>query len=241
MLQVQSTTQRATPAARLHAVSHCFGRPPHRVEVLRNLDLDIAVGELTLIMGPSGSGKTTLLSVLGLLLRPVRGAVELCGCKLDEWSETKLPAVRRKYVSFIFQSFNLLSALTALENVQVALGLQGVKGRDAELGAKDLLGRVGLSDRARHRPSQLSCGQQQRVAIARALASPAPLLLADEPTGNLDTENALEVVALLDGVAEKENRAVVVVTHDPRLEEFADRIIRLEDGRIVMDRKEAAR
>jgi putative ABC transport system ATP-binding protein len=241
MPAAETTTQRTTPAARLHAVSHSFGRPPHRIDVLRNLDLDVGAGELTLITGPSGSGKTTLLSVLGLLLRPVRGAVELCGCKLEEWSEKKLPALRRQYVSFIFQSFNLLSALTARENVQVALGLQGVRGRDAELGAKDLLARVGLSDRGRHRPSQLSCGQQQRVAIARALASPAPLLLADEPTGNLDTENALEVVALLKGVTEKENRAVVVVTHDPRLEEFADRTIGLEDGRIVMDRKEATR
>jgi putative ABC transport system ATP-binding protein len=223
--------------ARLSGIDHCFGRPPHRVEVLRDVELSIVAGEMTLIMGPSGSGKTTLISIMGLLIRPTHGTVELHGCDLTGWSESRLPVARRTHVSFIFQSFNLLSALTASENVQVSLGLQGVGGQDASRGADDLLARVGLGDRARHKPSQLSCGQQQRVAIARALASPAPLLLADEPTGNLDSSNANDVILLLQSLAREEHRAVVVVTHDPRLEEFADRIISLEDGRIGADRR----
>ncbi len=223
--------------ARLSGITHCFGRPPHRLEVLTDVDLSIMAGEMTLITGPSGSGKTTLISIMGLLIRPTYGTVELHGCDLTDWSESRLPAARRTHVSFIFQTFNLLSALTASENIQVSLGLQGVDGQDALRGADDLLERVGLGDRAAHLPSQLSCGQQQRVAIARALASPAPLLLADEPTGNLDSSNAGEVVSLLQRLAHDEGRAVVVVTHDPRLEKFADRIICLEDGRIVTDRK----
>ncbi len=225
------------PIARLRGIYHSFGRPPHRVEVLREVELGIAAGEMTLITGPSGSGKTTLISIMGLLIRPTHGTVELHGCDLTDWSESKLPAARRTHVSFIFQAFNLLSALTASENVQVSLGLQGVDGQDAARGADDLLTRVGLGDRARHKPGQLSCGQQQRVAIARALASPAPLLLADEPTGNLDASNANDVILLLQSLAHDEGRAVVVVTHDPRLEKFADRIICLEDGRIVSDRR----
>ncbi len=225
------------PIARLRGICHCFGRPPHRVEVLRDVELSVGAGEMTLITGPSGSGKTTLISIMGLLIRPTHGTVELHGCDLTDWSESKLPAARRTHVSFIFQAFNLLSALTASENVQVSLGLQGVDGQDAARGADDLLTRVGLGDRARHKPGQLSCGQQQRVAIARALASPAPLLLADEPTGNLDSANANDVVLLLQSLAREKGRAVVVVTHDPRLEKFADRIICLEDGRIVSDRR----
>jgi putative ABC transport system ATP-binding protein len=233
--QLERPTQTTTVVARLRQVTHSFGRPPHVMEVLHDVELDIHARQVTLICGPSGSGKTTLLSILGLLLRPLRGSIEICGRELGRCTETQLPALRRRHVSFIFQSFQLLGALTAAENVQVGLELQGVGGRDAALGALDLLARVDLQDRAAHRPGQLSCGQQQRVAIARALASSAPLVLADEPTGNLDSESARQVSELLRRLADAENRAVVIVTHDPRLERIADRIVWLEDGSITKD------
>jgi len=221
--------------ARLRGVSHTYGKPPHLLEVLREINLDIHSRQLTMIKGHSGSGKTTLLSILGLLLRPTRGAVEICDRVMSERSESDLTACRRGHVSFIFQGFNLLSSLTAAENVRVGLAMQGVAGRDAELGALELLERVGLSDREHHRPRQLSCGQQQRVAIARALASPAPLLLADEPTANLDERNALQVSELLRELAHVDSRAVIVVTHDPRMTAYADRIVEIENGTITAD------
>jgi putative ABC transport system ATP-binding protein len=234
----QRQTRTATVAARLHQITHSFGRPPHVMEVLHGIDLEVHPNQVTLICGPSGSGKTTLLSILGLLLPPVYGSVEICGREFAHCTEAQLTALRRQYVSFVFQGFQLLDALTAAENVQVGLELQGVRGRDASLGALDLLERVGLQDRAVHRPGQLSCGQQQRVAIARALASSAPLILADEPTGNLDGESARQVSELLRELADVENRAVVIVTHDARLERIADRVVQLEDGCITSDTKE---
>jgi putative ABC transport system ATP-binding protein len=236
--QLERPKPAATVIARLHEITHRFGRPPHVLEVLHGIELDIHARQVTLICGPSGSGKTTLLSILGLLLRPADGTVEIRGRDLRCCSEMQLPALRRQHVSFVFQAFQLLSSLTAAENVQLGLELQGVRGRDAALGALELLGRVGLEDRAAHRPAQLSCGQQQRVAIARALASSAPLLLADEPTGNLDSESARQISELLRRLAKVEHRAVVIVTHDPRLERYADRVVRLEDGYIVDDTKE---
>lgn len=220
---------------RLRGVSRSFGEPPHQIEVLHGVDLDIESGRLTLVMGPSGSGKTTLLTIMGLLLRPTRGTVELAGRDITGCTEADLPAIRREHVSFVFQAFNLLSALTAAENVQVTLALQGVHGKEAEKRSLELLSRVGLRDRARHRPAEMSGGEKQRVGVARALASPARLILADEPTGNLDGATSKRVVDLLRRLAHDEGRAVVVVTHDPRLEELADRIVRIEDGQIRPD------
>jgi putative ABC transport system ATP-binding protein len=235
---LERATRTDKAVARLEQVRHSFGRPPHVLEVLHGIDLDIHAEKVTLICGPSGSGKTTLLSILGLLLRPVHGSVFLGGRDLSGLGERELPNIRRQHVSFIFQAFQLLSALTAAENVQVGLALQGVRGRSAKLGALDLLERVGLKDRSDHRPEQLSCGQQQRVAIARALASPARLILADEPTGNLDRDSAHQVSELLRRLADVEKRAVVIVTHDSRLEQFADRVVRIEDGCISSDTQE---
>lgn len=223
--------------ARLRGVFHTYGKPPHRVQVLHGIDLDIYSHEMTLIRGHSGSGKSTLLSILGLLMRPSRGSVEICDRALSDLGERELTACRRDQVTFVFQGFNLLSALTAAENVQVGLALQGVEEREAEAGALELLERVCLADRATHRPRQLSCGQQQRVAIARALASPAPLLLADEPTANLDGRNAAQVSELLRELAHEDGRAVVAVTHDPRMESFADRVIDIADGKVTGDER----
>jgi len=220
-------------AARLRGVVHEYGRHPNNLVVLHGIDLDISAGRLTLIMGPSGSGKTTLLTILGLLRRPTEGHVEIAGHQLSALRETELTSFRRRHVSFIFQGFNLLAALTALENVQLALELQGVPDGRTSAEALGLLDRVGLKDRAHHRPSELSCGQQQRVAIARSLASPARLVLADEPTASLDSTSARVIMELLRRQADEEGRAVVVVTHDPRLEQLADNIVHMEDGRVA--------
>jgi putative ABC transport system ATP-binding protein len=218
-------------------VTRSFGDPPRELRVLHGIDLDIHAGQMVLVMGPSGSGKTTLLTILGLLLRPTSGTVRVGESDVTQVSERSMSAIRCRHVSFIFQGFNLLGALTAAENVQVGLELQGIRGRDAVSRSFDLLDRVGLRDRAGHLPRELSGGEQQRVGVARALASPARLILADEPTGNLDGRTSRSVVDLLRRLAHEENRAVVMITHDVRLEPLADRLIRLEDGRVVADER----
>lgn len=224
--------------ARLRNITHCYGRAPLGLEVLRDVELDIRLGDVTVIKGHSGSGKTTLLSILGLLLRPTRGSVQICGDEMTGRSESQLTQHRLRSICFVFQGFNLLPALTAAENVQVGFALQGVRGRIARSGAMDLLERVGLRNRSHHKPAQLSSGQQQRVAIARALASPAPLLLADEPTASLDSRSALQISDLLRGLAKRDDRAVVVVTHDPRVLPFSDRVIELKDGSVAAGSRE---
>lgn len=232
---IQISCSTGESVLRLRGVSKSYGNPPHQVEVLHEIDLDIRAGQLALVMGPSGSGKTTLLTIAGLLAQPTRGAISLAGRDVTLCREGELPAIRRRNLSFIFQSFNLLGALTAMENVQVGLELQGIRGRSAVMKSLHLLASVGLEERADHRPAELSGGEKQRVAIARALASPAKLILADEPTGNLDGHTAIRVVQLLQELVQQEGRAVVMVTHDSRLETMADRIVRLEDGSIVSD------
>jgi putative ABC transport system ATP-binding protein len=222
----------------LSAVTRSFGTAPQCVEAVHGTDLAINAGQFVLIVGPSGSGKTTLLTIMGLLLPPTTGSVTVLGHDVSRGSEASLGTLRRRHVSFIFQSFNLLSALTAAENVQVGLELQGIRGREARQWSQELLARVGLEARAEHRPAEMSGGEKQRVGIARALGSPAELLLADEPTGSLDGGTARPVVELLRRTAHEDGRAVVVVTHDLRLEPLADRIIRMEDGRIVADESE---
>lgn len=216
--------------ASLQGISHSYGNAAKRVEALKHVTVHLNRGQVTLIRGHSGSGKTTLLSILGLLLKPTRGEVYVCGEELSHYSEARLAKFRRTRVCFVFQGFNLLSALTAVENVQVGLALQGVRGYAAVTQALTLLDRVGLRDRADHRPAELSCGQQQRVAIARALASPAPLILADEPTASLDGASAAQVAELLRALAREDDRSVVVVTHDSRMQPYADREIVIENG-----------
>jgi putative ABC transport system ATP-binding protein len=184
-----------------------------------------------LIEGPSGSGKTTLISILGLLLTPSAGEIWLGGANVAGLGERALPALRARHFGFVFQGFNLFPALTALENVEIAIEMKGGS-RGAKAQAKRLLETVGLGDRMHHLPADLSGGQKQRVAIARALGGDPPILVGDEPTAALDTKTALSVMELLRDLASRAGRAVVVVTHDPRLERFADRVIRVEDGRI---------
>ncbi len=203
------------------------------LEVLHGVSLTVCRGEMTLLMGPSGSGKTTLLTIMGLLLRPSAGRVSLLGRDVTGLSESQLPELRRNHLGFIFQGFNLLGALNAAENVEVMLALQGLRRRAARRRALELLDTVGLSDRWDHLPEALSGGEKQRVAVARALASPAELILADEPTGNLDSKTSAQVIGILRQLTHQENRAVFIVTHDPALRRLADRIVYMRDGELV--------
>ena len=222
----------ATALARLAGVGKIYGTGEHAVAALTGATLDIRAGEVTLIEGPSGSGKTTLISILGLLLTPTAGEVWIEGRDVAGLGERELPALRARNFGFVFQGFNLFPALSALENVEMAITMKGGRGGrgGARAEARRLLELVGLGPRMHHLPADLSGGQKQRVAIARALGGDPPILVGDEPTAALDTKTALSVMELLRELASSERRAVVVVTHDPRLEKFADRIVRVEDG-----------
>jgi len=200
---------------------------------LSDVDLEIRAGELTLLMGPSGSGKTTLLSILGCILRATNGSLEVLGESVEKLAEAELPRIRRAAIGFVFQGFNLFPALTTVENVALALDVRGVKRREAETRAAELIREVGLAEKSKSYPADLSGGQKQRVAIARALAGDPPIILADEPTAALDSTSGKNVIELLRRLAHEDGRAVVMVTHDPRVLSYGDRIIHLEDGRIV--------
>jgi putative ABC transport system ATP-binding protein len=209
------------------------------LRALEGVDLEVRAGELTMLMGPSGSGKTTLLSILGCILRASEGKLEVLGKDVSAMPDKELPRIRREGIGFVFQGFNLFPTLTAAENVGLALDLRGVRGREAKKRGEELLAEVGLTEKTRSFPSDLSGGQKQRVAIARALAGDPPILLADEPTAALDSTSGRTVIELLQRLARVRGRAVVMVTHDPRVLSFADRIIHLEDGRIVGEQQNA--
>ena len=207
-----------------------YGEGDLAVAAVRHVDLDVDPGEVVLIMGPSGSGKTTLLLMLGAMLRPTSGTINVDGVELAAAAERSLPPLRAEHFGFVFQDFNLLSALSALENVELACNLAGAHGRDARQRATELLTRLGLGERLRFRPDQLSGGEKQRVAVARALANNATIILADEPTANLDSAHGRDIARLLRQLATDDGRSVIIVSHDDRLREIADRILWLEDG-----------
>jgi putative ABC transport system ATP-binding protein len=213
-------------------ITKVFGRGGSEVRAVDGVDLTVGAGSLLLIMGPSGSGKTTLLMVLGGLLRPTSGSVLIDGVEINALSEAELAPVRRKKVGFIFQSFNLWESLNVKENVELVLNMAGIGGRKAGNRATQLLEERGLGARLRFRTRDLSGGEKQRVSIARALANDPRLLLADEPTANLDSRHGWEVMQLLREIAGRGDRAVIVVSHDQRIREVADRVVWLEDGRI---------
>ncbi|MGA2276538.1 MAG: ABC transporter ATP-binding protein [Terracidiphilus sp.] len=200
---------------------------------LAGVDLTVSRGEVVLMMGPSGSGKTTLLSIMGCILRPTSGQVLLEGKDVTAMNEKQLPAVRLQHIGFVFQGFNLFPTLTAGENVELSLKLKGVHRRQAKDEARSLLEQVGLGEKYDSYPSDISGGQKQRVAIARAIAGSPEVLLADEPTAALDTHTGKTIMGMMASMAHEQNRAVVIVTHDSRLAKFADRIVRLEDGRVA--------
>jgi putative ABC transport system ATP-binding protein len=202
------------------------------VDALRGVDLTVARGEFVALVGPSGSGKSTVLNLIGGLDRPTSGQVWINGTELSASDERTLTRHRRQHVGFVFQSFNLLPRLTAEENVALPLMFSGVPEKERRARARALLERVGLGPRLTHRPTQLSGGEQPRVAIARALVGQPALLLADEPTGNLDTTIGAEIMALLRELNQEQGLTLLVVTHDPEVAAFADRIVRLRDGRL---------
>ena len=210
-----------------------LGEGAGRVQALKGVNLDLMPGELTLLMGPSGSGKTTLLSILGCILTPNAGSLRLARNEASGLSPEGLADLRRRHVGFVFQSYNLVPTLTATENVMLALDLRGSGMSRAPALAAEALRQVGLSHRAHAMPSKMSGGEKQRVAIARALAGSPSVILADEPTAALDSENGKGVMALLAEVAKERSRAILVVTHDHRTLTYADRLIRIEDGKIV--------
>jgi putative ABC transport system ATP-binding protein len=199
---------------------------------VRGVDLTAAAGEVTVVMGPSGSGKTTLLSMIGGLLRPTSGRIVMDGLDITALGRRELPRVRRHLVGFVFQTFNLLEALSAQENVEIALNVAGVTGPQAHERARTLLMEAGLAERLHFTARDLSAGEKQRVAIARALANRPRLLLADEPTANLDSDSGHEVMELLRDLTRRKGSGALVVSHDERLLEIADRILWLQDGRL---------
>jgi putative ABC transport system ATP-binding protein len=221
---------RAEPLLRVEQLTKVFGSGRTEVRAVGGVDLTTDAAELTLIMGPSGSGKTTLLSMIGGILRPTTGCVVLGGVDLTGLRRRDLPRMRREMIGFVFQSFNLLESLSALENVEIALNIAGVRGDEAERRARKLLIESGLEQRLHTGAVELSAGERQRVAIARALANEPRLLLADEPTANLDSRQGRELMELLRDLTKRKRNAAVVVSHDPRLREVADRVLWLEDG-----------
>lgn len=207
-----------------------FGVGDTAVTAVRDVSLEVEPGEIVLIMGPSGSGKTTLLSMMGALLKPTEGSISLDGTEISALSEGRLPDIRLRQFGFIFQDFNLLSALSALENVALVAELAGRGRRAARDAARSLLTELGLGARLDFLPEQLSGGEKQRVAIARALVNDPALILADEPTANLDSRIGHEIMRLLRRIAKEQGRSVVIVSHDQRIRDIADRVIWLEDG-----------
>jgi putative ABC transport system ATP-binding protein len=223
------------PLIELRGVSRTFQAGENEVRALEDVDLDVQRGEFTAIMGSSGSGKSTLLHLLGCLDRPTRGAYRLAGRDVSRLSEDERAAVRSREIGFVFQSFNLIPRTSARENVELPLVYGGVSAAEQRERADTALREVGLADRAEHLPSQLSGGQQQRVAIARAIVGRPSLLLADEPTGNLDSRTSVEIIALFQRLNRERGMTVLLVTHESDVAGFASRVITMRDGRILSD------
>jgi putative ABC transport system ATP-binding protein len=216
-------------------VEKVLGTGPAQVRALKGVSLTLRGGELTLLMGPSGSGKTTLLSILGCMLSPTEGTVRVRGEAIEGKGPEELAKIRRENIGFVFQSYHLFPTLTAADNVRLALDVRDESGRKAKNRAKEALARVGLAQKTINYPKQLSGGEQQRVAIARAVVGEPSVVLADEPTAALDAENGKAIMGILAEIAKDPNRGVLVVTHDPRLVPYADRIVHIEDGNIVRE------
>jgi putative ABC transport system ATP-binding protein len=218
------------PILTVEDVTRRFGVGGTEVVAVRDVSLSVAPGEVVLIMGPSGSGKTTLLSMLGGLLKPSTGRIQIGQDDLTRLDERRLPGVRLRRIGFIFQDFNLLSSLSCLDNVALVVQLTGVSRRAARQRARQLLEQLGMGHRLGFLPEKLSGGEKQRIAIARALVNEPDIILADEPTANLDSHHGHETMRLLRRIAKEENRSVVIVSHDQRIKDIADRVLWLEDG-----------
>jgi putative ABC transport system ATP-binding protein len=232
-----STNGTSGPVVTATDISRRYGAGETAVDALRGVSLEIERGKLTAVMGPSGSGKSTLMHILAGLDKPTSGSVTVAGQEITGMDDGDLTALRRQHIGFVFQFYNLLPMLTAEENVKLPLSVAGTRADDGWF--KDLITKVGLTDRLGHRPSELSGGQQQRVAVARSLVSRPTVVFADEPTGNLDSRSSDEILKLLRDSCDSYGQTIVMVTHDPRAAAIADRILYLADGKIVLDQKGA--
>jgi putative ABC transport system ATP-binding protein len=221
------------PVLQANEIRKSFKEGREVVNVLNGVSLSLEPGEVTALEGPSGSGKTTLLSIIGCILTPNSGELFIDGERVDPKRSDRLPGIRRRSIGFVFQQFNLFPALTALENVEYALNIKGTRGPEARSQAQTALDKVGLSDRRSFLPRDLSGGQKQRVAIARALAGNPKVLLADEPTANLDSQMGMQILDLFRALAKQENRALLIVTHDAKVRNISDRVVRIQDGRLL--------
>ena len=229
-----------TPVLQGLNLTKTYAQGEAAMRALDAVTLDLHAGELALLVGPSGSGKTTLLSIMGCILRPTSGTLRVLGDDVTRFEERDLPAIRRERIGFVFQAFNLFPTLTALQNVALALDLRGVPGRAARDKAATLLDQVGLASKLGAYPADLSGGQKQRIAIARALAGDPPIILADEPTAALDSQSGRAVMDLLQRLARERGRSVAIVTHDNRMLNYGDRLVTMEDGRVVSDERRAS-
>jgi len=223
------------PVLEAREVVKTFREGREHVPVLRGVSLAVEPGEIVALEGPSGSGKTTLLSILGCILTPTSGDISIDGetIAMESGEAGRLASIRRRSIGFVFQQYNLFPALTARENIEYALNVKGHRGAAARRHAEAALESVGLSDRAKFLPRDLSGGQKQRVAIARAVAGRPPVLLADEPTANLDSQMGLQILDLFRQLAKRDNEALVIVTHDPNVRRIADRVVRIRDGLLL--------
>jgi putative ABC transport system ATP-binding protein len=221
------------PVLEATEVTKVFDEGKQKVSVLRGVSLSLEPGEVVALEGPSGSGKTTFLSILGCILTPTSGRIVVDGREVDPKKPSRLPEIRKRSIGFVFQQFNLFPALTALENVEYALNIKGVKSPTAKKKAAEILERVGLGERMGFLPRDLSGGQKQRVAIARALAAEPAILLADEPTANLDSQVGTQILDLFRTLAREDGRALLIVTHDPKVRAVSDRVVQIRDGKIA--------
>jgi putative ABC transport system ATP-binding protein len=222
----------------LEGVTKTYRMGKFEVHALQGVDLHVAAGEFIAIMGASGSGKSTLMNILGCLDVPTTGRYRLDGTDVAELNEDQLAKIRNKKIGFVFQSFNLIPRTSAQHNVEMPLIYAGESGRAAR--AREALDSVGLGDRANHQPTELSGGQQQRAAIARALVTNPAILLADEPTGNLDSASSIEIMKLLANLNDVHGRTIVLITHEHDIAQFAKRVVEIKDGRVVSDERKAA-
>jgi putative ABC transport system ATP-binding protein len=227
--------KRGEPVIRLENISKTYDLGEVQVQALRGVSLEIGEGEFVAVMGPSGSGKSTIMNILGCLDRPTKGRYFLDGVDVSHMTKTELARIRNRKLGFVFQQFNLLSRTSALENVELPAVYAGIPAEERARRAMEALTRVGLAERAGHHPSQLSGGQQQRVAIARGLVNRPAILLADEPTGNLDSRTSVEIMDILQTLNVEQNITIVVVTHEPDIAQYATRNLLFRDGKLVRD------
>jgi len=234
-MELATTPRSDTPVIRLENVHKTYDLGEVQVHALRGVTLEIRAGEFAAVMGASGSGKSTLMNILGCLDRPTRGHYYLAGTDVSQLSKVELAKIRNRKLGFVFQQFNLLARTSALENVELPTIYAGISPEEREKRANEALERVGLADRAHHFPSQLSGGQQQRVAIARALVNHPSILLADEPTGNLDSRTSVEIMDILQRLNKEEGLTVVLVTHEQDIARYAKRALEFRDGKLRRD------